>query len=311
MQMFISDKREELEKEKEKNNALRNLFPSMYEDEEDDTEYYLTDENWNRNSKPLSDGIFAKDSNNIKTKTVEERPKAKLDIDPWRFEKMADHMQNGIKVGIDGRLDTVPLRRVGYGDYFEELNKAKFESVIPITLEFEGGYSNRENDKGGETKYGITKPFYDTYKNEVRDIAPDIKSLTLDDAKKLYKAHWDRYKLGYIQDKRKALLINDYIINSSTKPTIKRIQRILQRYYDIDADGLIGQQTINAINEIDFETFADSIQTDRRNHYDNCVDKTPTDIENIDGWMNRLNDLSDYIGFRKKYKSKYQTTNNY
>ena len=45
MQMFISDKREELEKEKERNNALRNLFQSMYEDEEDDTEYYLTDEN--------------------------------------------------------------------------------------------------------------------------------------------------------------------------------------------------------------------------------------------------------------------------
>ena len=60
MQMFISDKREELEKEKEKNDALRNLFPNMYEGEEDDTEYYLTDENWNRNSKPLSDGIFAK-----------------------------------------------------------------------------------------------------------------------------------------------------------------------------------------------------------------------------------------------------------
>lgn len=42
MQMFISDKREELEKEKEKNDALINLFPNMYEGEEDDTEYYLT-----------------------------------------------------------------------------------------------------------------------------------------------------------------------------------------------------------------------------------------------------------------------------
>ena len=295
MQMFISDKREELEKEKEKNNALRNLFPSMYEDEEDDTEYYLTDENWNRNSKPLSDGIFAKDSNNIKTKTVEERPKAKLDIDPWRFEKMADHMQNGIKVGIDGRLDTVPLRRVGYGDYFEELNKAKFESVIPITLEFEGGYSNNPNDKGGETKYGITKIFYDTYKNEVRDIAPNIKSLTLDDAKKLYKAHWDRYNLGYVREKSKALLINDYIINSGVKGVIKRMQNNLQkRGYNTTINGRMDQKTLEAINDIDLETFAKDIQTDRTNHYYSLL-KDSTQYSLIKGWLDRISKISKYI----------------
>ena len=307
MQMFISDKREELEKEKEKNNALRNLFPSMYEDEEDDTEYYLTDENWNRNSKPLSDGIFAKDSNNVKKKTVEERPKAKLDIDPWRFEKMADHMQNGIIVGLNGRLDTVPLRRIGYGDYFEELNNAKFESVIPITLEFEGGYSNRENDTGGETKYGITKTFYDEYKHKTPGIAPDIKSLTLDDAKRLYKAHWDKHNLGYIQDKRKALLINDYIINSNAVKAIKRIQTKLQNNYNLTPDGIIGANTIRAINDIDFESFADTVQTDRRNNFDKNVDENYTkNIKNINGWMNRLNKLSDSVGFKKKYKSKYQ-----
>ena len=311
MEMFISNKRDELEKEKEKNDALRKIFPIMYEDGEDDTEYYFVDSNGNRSKEPLSDGIFAKPEKKQEPNTTTEQPSKRLNIDPWRFEKMADHMQNGIKVGLDDRLDTVPLRRVGYGDYFEELNNAKFESVIPVTLRFEGGYSNRKNDRGGETKYGITKSFYDTYKNEVRDIARDIKSLTLDDAKKLYKAHWDRYKLGYIQDRRKALLINDYIINSSPIPAIKRIQRILKRYYNITADGHIGQQTLKAINDMDFETFADSIQTDRRNHYDNCVESKPTDKDNIDGWMNRLNNLSDSVGFRKKYKSKYQTESSY
>ena len=307
MQMFISDKREELEKEKEKNDALRNLFPNMYEGEEDDTEYYLTDENWNRNSKPLSDGIFAKDSNNVKKKTVEERPKAKLNMDPWRFEKMANHMQNGIKVGLDGRLDTVPLQRVGYGDYFEELNNAKFESVIPITLKFEGGYSNSPYDAGGETKYGITKIFYNEHKQKTPGIAPDIKSLTLEDAKKLYKAHWDKYKLGYIRDKRKAMLINDYTINSGAKGVIERLQKTLQmRGYNTVDHGHMDQKTLDAINDIEFEVFADDIQTDRRNHYDKCVIKRRTDLININGWMNRLNELSDSVGFKKKYKSKYQ-----
>ena len=216
-------------------------------------------------------------------------------MDPWRFEKMAEHMQNGIKVGLDGRLDTVPLRRVGYGDYFEELNNAKFESVIPITLEFEGGYSNNPNDKGGETKYGITKIFYDTYKNEVRDIAPNIKSLTLDDAKKLYKAHWDRYNLGYVREKRKALLINDYIINSGVKGVIKRMQNNLQkRGYNTTINGRMDQKTLEAINDIDLETFAKDIQTDRTNHYYSPL-KDSTQYSLIKGWLDRISKISKYI----------------
>ncbi len=213
----------------------------MYEDGEDDTEYYLVDNNGNRGKEPLSDGIFAKPEKEQEPSATTEKPTKRLNIDPWRFEKIADHMQNGIKVGLDGRLDTVPLRRVEYGDYFDELNNAKFESVIPITLKLEGGYSNRKNDKGGETKYGITKIFYDTYKHRVPGIAPDIKSLTLDDAKRLYKAQWDYYKLGYIRDKRKALLINDYIINSNANEVVKRMQTNLQDKYNITVDGIIGK----------------------------------------------------------------------
>jgi hypothetical protein len=307
MDMFISDKREDLEKEKKKNDALRSIFPSMYGDEKDDSEYYLLDSNWNRSKEPLSDGIFAKNNNDNKPNPAEEQPKKRLDMDPWEFEKLADRMQNGVKVGLNGRLDTVPLQRVGYGDYFEELNNAKFESVIPITLKFEGGYSNSPYDAGGETKYGITKSFYETYKNKTPGIASDIKSLTLDDAKKLYKAHWDKYNLGYIRDKRKAMLINDYIINSGAWGVITRMQKNLQmRGYNTINNGRMDQKTIEAINDMDFETFADDIQTDRKNHYDECVDNRLKDLANIKGWMNRLNELSDSVGFMKKYKSEYQ-----
>ena len=307
MDTFISDKREELEKEKKKNDALRSIFPSMYGDKEDDSEYYLVDSNWNRSKEPLLDGVFAKNNNDNETKTAVEQPKNSLNMDPWKFEKFADHMQKGIKVGLNGRLDTVPLQRVGYGDYFEELNNAKFESVIPITLKFEGVYSNSPYDAGGETKYGITKIFYNDYKNKVPGIAPDIKSLTLEDAKKLYKAHWDRYNLGYIRDKRKAMLINDYTINSGAKGVIERMQQNLRmRGYNIIANGCMDKNTLEAINDMEFDLFAGDIQTDRRNNYDKCVDSRQNNLKNIKGWMNRLNELSDSVGFMKKYKSKYQ-----
>jgi hypothetical protein len=69
----------------------------------------------------------------------------------------------------------------------------------------------------------------------------------------------------------------------------------------------MGANTIRAINDIDFESFADTVQTDRRNNFDKNVDENYTkNIKNINGWMNRLNKLSDSVGFKKKYKSKYQ-----
>ncbi|MBO7302126.1 MAG: hypothetical protein J6U58_05390 [Bacteroidaceae bacterium] len=43
-------------------------------------------------------------------------------------------------------------------DDFEKLNQAKFESVIGYSFDFEGGYVNNKNDRGGETKFGITSP---------------------------------------------------------------------------------------------------------------------------------------------------------
>jgi hypothetical protein len=48
---------------------------------------------------------------------------------------------------------------------FKEISRDKFNSIIPITLKLEGGYSNNKYDRGGKTKYGITQIFIDEYKN--------------------------------------------------------------------------------------------------------------------------------------------------
>ena len=74
---------------------------------------------------------------------------------------------------------------------------ANFDSAVSKTLTFEGGYTNNPNDPGGATKYGITlnvlKGFgkeYDlnhdgTINNE------DVKLLSLDEAKEIYKeVYW-------------------------------------------------------------------------------------------------------------------------
>ena len=59
-----------------------------------------------------------------------------------------------------------------------------FEHAITITLQHEGGYVNDPADPGGETRYGISKRAFPHV---------DIKTLTLDQAKALYRSfYWER-----------------------------------------------------------------------------------------------------------------------
>ena len=56
--------------------------------------------------------------------------------------------------------------------------KTTFNEIIEKVLEHEGGYVNDPHDAGGETNYGIAKRWYPNV---------DIKNLTKEQAKKIYK----------------------------------------------------------------------------------------------------------------------------
>jgi len=63
---------------------------------------------------------------------------------------------------------------------------ADFNQAIEKTLVNEGGYINDPLDAGGKTKFGISKRSYP-------DV--DIKNLTVDGAKSIYKKdYWDKLK---------------------------------------------------------------------------------------------------------------------
>jgi lysozyme family protein len=68
----------------------------------------------------------------------------------------------------------------------------RFEYVINIILNNEGGYNNNSNDKGGATKFGISSRSYP-------DV--DIANLTKTEAKNIYKRDfWDNYLYKKIEN---------------------------------------------------------------------------------------------------------------
>lgn len=112
-----------------------------------------------------------------------------------------------------------------------------WDNAFDLLMSVEGGYVNDPKDKGGETKYGISKK---SYPNE------DIANLTIDRAKKIYKRdYWDRCKCDSIPDCLSVALF-DFAVHSGTKLAIKKLQESL----GVKSDGIIGNQTIGAANRI-------------------------------------------------------------
>jgi len=88
---------------------------------------------------------------------------------------------------------------------------ADFNKCIGKTLAHEGGakYTNDPTDRGGETKYGISKRSYPQ---------EDIKNLTEERAKELYKRdYWDRIRGDDIKDEAIAFNIFDCAVNMGVR----------------------------------------------------------------------------------------------
>ena len=115
----------------------------------------------------------------------------------------------------------------------------EFDDIIDKVLAHEGGYVNDPDDPGGETKFGISKRAFP-------DV--DIKELTREDAKKLYKEYyWERYRAGDLPDTLRYIYF-DMCINIGYRGSVKILQRACnsKNKEDIDVDGGIGRMTLKA-----------------------------------------------------------------
>lgn len=113
-----------------------------------------------------------------------------------------------------------------------------FDRAFQIIIGEEGGYVNDPRDPGGETKYGISKR---SYPNE------DIKSMTLDRARFLYKRdYWDQMK-GDQLPWEWAIAAFDCAVNQGVSVSTKFLQDAL----GVMVDGNIGPRTIKAAHEAD------------------------------------------------------------
>lgn len=112
-----------------------------------------------------------------------------------------------------------------------------FDEAFDLLLSptYEGGYSNDPRDRGGETKYGISKCSYPSL---------DIKNLTRADVKPIYKKDfWGPAGCDAVPPSLKYPLF-DFAVNSGPKTAVRALQKRLQ----VETDGIIGPVTLMEIS---------------------------------------------------------------
>lgn len=117
--------------------------------------------------------------------------------------------------------------------------KQNYSNCLTRLLKDEGGYTNNPNDSGGPTNFGITLADYRLYINS-KGKAVDVKNMTVDQAKVIYKAkYWDAIN-GDTLPSGVDYTCFDYAVNSGLGRPRKALQRFKSK---------TGVDLINAIND--------------------------------------------------------------
>src|SRR3990167_5976844 len=155
-----------------------------------------------------------------------------------------------------------------------------------FTIGAEGGYTEGKNDPGGETKYGICKRDYPK---------EDIKNLTVDRAKEIYyKNYWlpsysnDLVALNFPLT---AICLFDTSINCGCKTS----KILLQKAIGVEADGMIGKQTINGLKLYKDLDMCNRLLDRRKEYYDLIISKNKKLEIFKNGWRARINNLRKKI----------------
>ncbi len=169
--------------------------------------------------------------------------------------------------------------------------------IINKIIRVEGAYSDLKNDSGGRTMYGITEAvarsngYYGEMERLPKNLAIQIYS----------DSYWSPMRLDDII--KISYILSEKLLDCSINIGVKRSSEFLQRsinllnkrgslYDDVSVDGILGNETINALNlyfkkrgNKGIEVLLKMINCFQGMHYIELTEKRSKDEDFIYGWF--------------------------
>ena len=160
--------------------------------------------------------------------------------------------------------------------------KENWDACFAMVLKHEGGFVNHPKDPGGMTNLGVTRTNWELYLDH--DVTEaDMRALTPEMVKPFYKKnYWDRIR-GDELPSGVDYAAYDLAVNSGTGRAAKYLQQIA----GVTVDGVIGPQSLKAIQKCDAEDVVDEVCNMRMDFLKNLGT-----FETFGkGWTIRVNDV--------------------
>lgn len=156
-----------------------------------------------------------------------------------------------------------------------------FNKIIEVTLSHEGGYVNDPIDKGGETKFGITKRNYPDL---------DIRGITRSDAIAIYKRdYWDEFKVDNLPAQYQHIYF-DMLVNNGPRGAAKVMQRAIDAHGGtLVIDGVFGSKSFNQLCV--YKPSIYTVRLYRVKFYNDIVSNYPNQVRFLHGWIKRALDV--------------------
>lgn len=176
---------------------------------------------------------------------------------------------------------------------------ANFYIAYKKVAQAEGGYQKHPSDSGNYnsrnelvgTNWGISAPVYENYIGRPPS-ETDMRQMSAATARDIYrKSFWDDIRGDEIINQSVADIFFDGRVNHGRTGT-----KLMQRVLGVADDGRVGPQTLRAINQSDPRQLYIAYREARREFYYYLTEKRPSQLDFLDGWLNRLATFNEYAG---------------
>lgn len=171
---------------------------------------------------------------------------------------------------------------------------AEFIKAFRKTIDKEGGYVNDPDDPGGETYRGLSRKNWGKWEGWViidlmkrqpnfpasLDVDSELQELVND----FYRINfWDKIQGDDIESQEVAESIFDFGVNAGVSTSVLLAQMIV----GAKSDGVIGKNTLNALNGFNADYFLALFKIAKIARYASIVKKRPTSKKYFYGWVLR------------------------